>query len=33
MLGADDHVASELTTYRDNLDELLANPGKFVVIR
>ena len=32
MLGGNDRFATELTTYRDNLDELLTNRGKFVVI-
>ena len=32
MLGGNDRFATELKTYRDNLDELLTNRGKFVVI-
>ncbi len=33
MLGANDHLATELVTYRDNLGTLLINRGKFVVIK
>jgi hypothetical protein len=33
MLGANDHLATELVTYRDNLGTLLINRDKFVVIK
>ena len=33
MLGGRNDLAVELTTYRDNLDVLLRNRGKYVVIK
>jgi hypothetical protein len=33
MLGGNDRLAVELTTYRDNLDDLLLKRGMYVVIK